>query len=239
MAGSRALRLGSLAGFVLFPMMIVGFGLDMSIIVTSGGPPLLAAENISSDLLRAQGVAFWPVELWLYTLMIIPGSVLAISAYRALRSDHDDGYAAAGLLSITLFWIFHTIHNVLMLAIFQAVVPRYASGSPDAATMEIVTVTVLKIALAMFNFGTSVGALCLAGSLAAFGLATLKSAGFPRWTGYVSLASSLAVLGSYLQFLANAFFFLGLVGWILFIVWVIGATFALRRSSRQAQAAAS
>jgi hypothetical protein len=237
MDSSRAIRIGGIAGLVLAPMMIVAFGLDLAIIMTSGGPPLLDPNNIGPELSRAQGVGIWPVELWLYTLMIIPGSLLAIAAYRVLRTEQDDSLAAAGLLATVLFWIFHTLHNVLMLAIFQAVVPNYTGGSANTVAMETVASTVLRIAYAIFNFGTSVGALFLVGSLAALGLATLRSAGLPRWTGYVALASSFAILGSYLQFLSgsfsNPFVVFGVLGWLLYMTWVIGTTLTLLRSRSQ------
>lgn len=247
MASSRTIRMGAMGGLVLALMMIVAFALDLTIITTTGGPPIigmtldrpiLEVENISSDLLRAQGVAVWPVELWLYVLMTIPASLLALAAYRVLRTDHDDSLAAVGLLAITLFWIFHTIHNVLMLAVVQALVPHYASGGPGATATEVVTLTVMQISLTAFNFGTSVGALFLVGALVAFGLAILKRANLPRWTGYVALASGMMILGSYLQFLNSGFFFLGLLGWVLHIVWVIGVTLALLRLTDERRAVA-
>ena len=237
MTRSRFIRIGGMAGLVLALMMIVAFALDMAIIITTGRPPLLDPQKISLDLVRAQGVPFWPLETWLYTLMIIPGSVLAIATYRVLHSEHEDSMIAFGLLATILFWIFHTMHNVLILAVFQALVPHYSGGSLGATTMEVVAAMIMTIASVTFDFGSGVGSLFLAGSLGASGLATLRTAEFPRWTGYVALAASLAMLGAYLKFMFQGIFFLGLLGWVLFIIWVIGAALAILRSANQTQKA--
>jgi hypothetical protein len=72
--------------------------------------------------------------------------------------------------------------------------------------------------------------------LAAFGLVTLGSP-LPRWIGYVAVVAGLAVLLSYLQFIAGAFMFVGLIGWILSIGWVVSTTVALSRPESRARLA--
>jgi hypothetical protein len=173
------------------------------------------------------------VEGWLYTLMIVPGFVFALAVYWLLRDD-DNGLAGIGLIASVLFWMFHTLHNVVMLTVIQVLVPRYTAGTPEGSSIESLATALLGLANMMFGFGGSVGGLFLVIFPTAFGLATLKNRVLPRWTGYVALAGGLAVLLSYLQFISGAFLFVGLLGWVLTIVWVAGTTIALLRPASQA-----
>jgi len=225
-------RISGVSGVVLAIMMIIAFALDMAIIQTTAGPPLLNADNIGSELLRAKGSTIWLVEGGLYSLMIVPAFVFMLAVYWALRDD-DNGLAGIGLFASALFWIFHTLHNVAMLTVIQVLVPRYTAGTSEATTVEVLATTLLGFANILFGFGGSVGGLFLVAFLAAFGLVTLKSSILPQWTGYVALAGGLTVLLSYLQFISGAFLFVGLLGWVLTIVWVVGTTLTLLRPTSQ------
>lgn len=216
----------SISGIVLTIMMVVAFALDMTIIQMSG-PPVLSADNIGPELLRAKGSTIWLLEGWLYTLMIVPGFIFVWAVYWSLRDD-DTSLAGIGLFASALFWIFHTLHNVVMLTVIQALVPNYARGTSEGTSIEVLAAGFLGLANILFGFGGSVGGLFLVGYLAAFGLVMLKSR-FPRWIGYVAVAGGLAVLLSYLQVISGAFMFVGLLGWVLSIVWVASTTVVLLR----------
>src|SRR5437763_3282136 len=107
MFGSRMNRIGAMSGLVLAVMMVVAFALDMVIIQTTSGPPLLNADNIGPELLRAKGSTLWLVEGWLYTLMIVPAFVFVLAVYQTL-GDEDNSLPRLGLFASALFWIFHT-----------------------------------------------------------------------------------------------------------------------------------
>lgn len=236
MSKSSELRYGGISGIILAIMLIAAFALDFAIIATTQGPPILRPENISADLLRAQGSFLWLVEAWLYTLMVVPVPLFIAMVYRALREKNDGGLAAVGLFASTLFWIFHTLHNVSFLTILQVLVPRYTGGSAEAAAIEVVAVALLGFANVAFGFGASVGALFLVGYLGVLGMVTLQRGGLPRWTGYVALAAALLSLLAYLQFLSEAIgLVLGLLSWVLHILWVIGASVRLLRSKEAEQ----
>jgi hypothetical protein len=207
-------------------MMVVAFALDMIIIQTTAGPPILNPDIIGSELLRANGMTIWLVEGWLYTLMIVPAFIFVLGVYWMLR-DADNGLAGIGLFASALFWTFHTLHNVVMLSVIQVLAPRYATYPSEGTSIEVVARTLLGLANLLFGFGGSVGGLFPVAFLTAFGLATLKSRRLPRWAGYVALASGFAILLSYLQFVSGAFMFLGLLGWVLSIVWVVSTTAAI------------
>ena len=85
------LRLPGLAGLTLLAMLVISFIMDFAIISTTGGKPNIDVVNVGPDLLRAQGSLIWPVETWLYLLMIVPFAVFAFGVYWALRSESDEG----------------------------------------------------------------------------------------------------------------------------------------------------
>lgn len=236
MLDARMIRISTLSGVVLATMMVIAFALDMSIIQTTSGPPVLSADNIGSELLRARGSAIWLVEGWLYTLMIVPGFVFALAIYWVLRND-DNGLAGIGLFASALFWVFHTLHNVAMLTVLQVLLPRYASETSEGTAIEVQARALLGLANILFGFGGSVGGFFLAGFLIAYGLVMLKSS-LPRWMGYLAVGAGLGVLLSYLQFVSAAFMFIGLLGWILNIVWVVSTTVVLLRSPSHARMSA-
>jgi hypothetical protein len=236
MRTSRAIPKSTLigvSGTVLAIMMVLGFVLDMMIILTTSGPPLLSTDNIGTELLRAKGSSIWLLEGWIYTLMIVPGFIFVLAVYWSLLGD-DHALAGIGLFASALFWIFHTLHNVAMLTVLQVFVPAYAGGTSEGTSIEVMAVGLLGFANLLFGFGGSVGGFFLVCSLVAFGLVTLKSR-LPRWIGYVAVAGGLAVLLSYLQAISGAFVLVGLLGWILNIVWVASTTIALLRRPGQAR----
>lgn len=232
MLNSRLIRIAAVSGVLLSIMLIGAFALDMAIVQTTGGQPLLNPDSAGSELLRAKGSTVWLLEGWVYTLMIVPAFVFILAPYQVLRRD-DSSLAAIGLFAAALFWIFHTLHNAAMLAVLQILVPGYTAGTPQALSTELLATTLLGLANILFGFGTSVGAFFLIGFLFAFGFATLRSSRLPRWTGYVLLAAGIAISVSYLQFLSIAFTLIGVFGWVLSIIWVVATTITfLRPTSR-------
>jgi hypothetical protein len=236
MLNAKSNAITTVSGIVLAIMMVIGFALDMTIIQTTSGPPVLNGDTIGSELLRARGSTIWLVEGWFYSLMVVPGFVFVLGVYWALR-DFNKSLAGIGLFASALFWIFHTLHNVAMLTVLQVLVPRYSSGTSEGTAIETLSTGLLGFANLLFGFGGSVGGLFLAIFLATFGLVTLRSP-LPRWIGYMAVVAGLAVVLSYLQFISGAFMFIGLIGWILSIAWVVGTTAALSRPQSQAQLAA-
>ena len=111
MRNTNIIRIGGICGMVLSMMLVAAFVLDMVLVQTTGGQPLLNPDNIGPELLRAKGSAIWPLEGWVYTLMIVPALAFILAAYRVLRED-DSGLADIGLIASALFWIFHTLHNM-------------------------------------------------------------------------------------------------------------------------------
>ena len=232
MSETYRLRLGGFSGVILAVMLIAGFALDFAIIFTTRGQPLLNPENISTELLRAKGSTVWLVEAWVYTLMVVPVPPFMLAIYWILRAENDRGLPAVGLFASALFWIFHTLHNLSMLTVVQDLVPRYVVAPQESRlAIEAVATALLGFANAAFNIGKGVGALFFVGSLAAFGGATLLTSRLPRWTGYLALAASFLGLLAYLQFISEVFVFVGLLGWVIHIVWVIAMTVGLLRSS--------
>lgn len=120
-----------------------------------------------------------------------------------------------------------------MLTVLQDLVPRYVVAPQEGRlAIEAVATALLGFANVAFNIGKGVGALFFVGSLAAFGGATLLTGRLPRWTGYLALVASFLGLLAFLQFISEAFVFVGLLGWVLNIVWVIALSVGLLRPSR-------
>jgi hypothetical protein len=158
MAGSKTIAVGVTSGVVLSVMMVSAFLLDMLIVQSTSGPPMLTTDNMGSELLRARGSTVWLVEGWLYTLRVIPGYLFVLNVYGALR-DGDSDMAGAGLVGSLLFWIFHTLHNVALLTVLQVLVPQYASGTSQETSIEVLATGLLGFANLLFGFGTSIGGL--------------------------------------------------------------------------------
>jgi len=136
------------------------------------------------------------------------------------------------LVGALLFWIFHTIHNLGFVTVLQSVAAGYNGEGAESQAAEAVARALLGFANSAFGFGTGVGGLFLVGYLACFGMATVKTGGLPRWTGFVAFASAALALLAYLQVVSPLLGpVLGVPSWILHIVWVIGVTVALLRGS--------
>jgi len=227
--------LSAWSGVVLALLLVAGFAADMAIVLTTGGPPVLDPARIGGELLRAKASAIWPVEAWLYTLMIVPVPAFVVGAYTALRREVDRGLPVLGLICALLFWIFHTIHNIGFLTVLQVVASGYTGAGADGAAADAVARVLLGFANAAFGFGTSVGGLFLVGYLACFGIATLQTGGLPRWTGYAALAAAALAVLAYLQVVSQALGpIFGIPSWVLHIAWVIGVTVALLRERARA-----
>jgi len=213
---------------VLALMLILAFALDFAIISTTGGDPNFRLDRIESDLVRAQGSSVWIVEAWLYALLIVPFSVFALGVYRVLR-PHDADLALVGLAATMLFWIFSTAHNAAIVTVLQVLVPRYAPGTPQSAGIEAAARVILGFGNTLFSPGGGVGTLLFVVGMAAIGQATFRSLGLARWTGYLAFAAAVFSALGYLQYLAEPLFFLGIIGFALYIIWVAGVALRLTR----------
>lgn len=207
------------AGMVLVLLMVMGFALDMALMGTTGGDPILRADSIGDDLVRAQGSAIWPVEGWVYTLMLLPATVFLAGIYWGFRRTDRDGGATIGVLLLFLFWVLHTVHNLAILVVVQGLAPGYVPGAADAAAIEATARAFVGLGDVLSPFSGLTTAF-LATGLLALGRACLRpEVTYSRWTGYVALAvAPLAALGT-LQGLSAAFLAPALIGWILFLLW--------------------
>jgi len=228
MSDTVGYRLAGLAGVVLAVVLTLAFALDFVIIGTTGGPPVFRLDRIGSDLVRAKGSAVWIIEAWFYALLIVPFSVFAVGVYRLLR-QREAQLALAGLIGTTLFWIFSTAHNAAIITVLQELVPRYDSGSPTGAGLEAAAQALLGFGNTLFYPGGGVGTLLFVVGIAATGWATLRSGGFPRWTGYVAYGSAVFSALGYLQYLADPLLALGLIGHVFYIVWIAATALYLVR----------
>jgi hypothetical protein len=221
--------LPALAGLTLAAMLIIAFALDFAIIGMTGGQPGFDLQNIGDDLLRAQGSGIWRVEAWLYLLMVVPFVVFAFGVYHDIHAQSDAGLPALGLSALTLFWIFSTIHNAAIVTVLQVLVPGYRSGAADGPGLEAAARALLGLGDTIFVPGGGVGSLFLVIGIASLGQSTLRSRRLPRWTGFVALACALLSLLGYLQYLARPFFFVGLLGFVLYIIWQTAVSLSLLR----------
>src|SRR5216684_4695609 len=201
---SFEISLAAGSGVLLAVMLVAGFAADMAIVLTTGGPPVLDPAKIGAELLRAKGAMLWLPEAWLYTLMIVAVPAFIVGAYTALRKEGDRGLPSLGLIGALLFWIFQTIHNLGFLTVLQVVAAGYTGAGPEGPAAEAVARALLGFANSAFGFGTSVGGLFLVGYLACFGMATVRTGGLPRWTGFAALAASALALLAYLQVVSQA-----------------------------------
>ena len=227
---ANKLRLPGIAGIIFALMLVVAFGLDFALIATTGGEPTFNLANIGPDLLRAQKSAIWPVETWIYALMIVPFSVFALGVYLVLRAESDKGFPALGVVTTLVFWIFSTLHNAAILTVLQVLIPSYAAGSPAAPSIEVMARGLLGFGNTLFTPGGGVGTLLLVIGMAVTGRATLAGGQLPRWTGYVAMACAGFSLLGYLQYLSRGLLVLGLIGFVLYILWVIGVAIRLLRA---------
>ena len=224
---NHRIRYGAISGLALAALFIIAFALDLTIIGSTGGNPVLDPGNIGPDLLRAQDSTPWLIEGWVYTLAVVATPMFMLAAYWTLRDDRDRGLPAVGLVAAVIFWILHTIHNATIVTVLAFLAPSYVGGERNAAITEGLAATLVTFANVNFSFGLSVGLVFLVSSLAALGVATLRGRHLPTWTGYAALVSaalmSISVFGGQTVIA-------GILGWVLFITWVIGTSTSMARS---------
>jgi len=216
---------------ILVLLMVLGFVLDLMIISTTGGDPQVRGESLGADLVRVKGSGIWPLETWVYTLMALPGSIFLMGVYWAIRREDRDGLATIGVLVSLLTWVLSTVHNLAILAVVQGLAPAYVPGAPDAPALEASARGWLAVADALNPLSGITAVFLMVGALA-LGLATLRTLHLPRWTGSVSLAVVPLIGLGLLQGFSRAFIAPALIGYILYIVWNLGVSFALLKGSR-------
>ncbi len=228
MKNSRNYRLYGIAGIVLAAMMILTFILDFTIIATSGAPEI-DLNNVGPDLVRAGDNLIWHIESLLYLFQIVPFSGFALGIYWTLKSDQDGGLPALGLLTTGLFWVFHTLHNAAIVTTIYSLAPDYVPGTLQGQLIEAIAHGLLATGNTFFRPGGGVGTLLLVVGMIAMGQVILRTSHFPRWTGYAAMATALFSLVAYLQYVAESFFYLALVSWIIYIVWITVVSLRLTR----------
>ena len=228
-------RFPAIAGLALFLLMVSGFVLDIAIIGTTGGDPQIRVDQLGPDLVRVKGSTIWPVEGWIYTLMILPAFVFLAGVHWAFRRVDEDGVAAIGVVVTATFWALSTAHNLAILTVVQSLAPVYVPGAPEAVAIEAVSRSLVWVADALSPL-SGLGAVFLIVGALALGRATLTSKELPRWTGYIALSSALLLgLGTF-QHLSRPLIAVSLIGFILYMVWVAGMSVTLLRRWRGASA---
>lgn len=230
-------RLPALAGLMLALMLIIAFVLDFVIIGTTSGEPVLSLENIGADLLRAQASRIWPVEAWLYVLMIVPFTVFVVGLYRALSAQGEAGLPLIGVTALMVFWVFSTVHNAAIVTVLQTLAPRYVAAAASGPGLEAAARALLGFGNTFFIPGGGVGTLLQVIGMASLGQATVQTARLPRWTGRVALACALLSLLGYLQYLVKPLLVIGLVGHLLYMLWQAAVSFQLLRQPAPAASA--
>lgn len=216
-------------GSALVLMLVTAFALDLTIWNTTGGPPAIDSNNLSADLLRAKNSSLWLIEGWFYLLMVIPGLTFTVGAKNVLKHPDHEVLLAIAKNSMILFWIFHTLHNAVILTVLYGAASYSPADTTHALNFESLANSLLLFSNLLFGFGTSIGALFLVVALGLFGYVTYLNKKFSNWTGWIAIGASMAILLSYLQSVSNVFFMFGLLGWILFILWVFFMTLRLAK----------
>lgn len=210
-------RLPAVAGLVLVVMMAAAFAMDLGIIGSTGANPEIRMDRLGEDLVRVQESALWPVEAWTYTLMVLPAAIFLVGLYGILRR-RTEGLPAMGVLLALGLWIVHTAHNVAILAVVQTLAPAYVPGAANAAALEATALGFLGVGAALSPL-SGLGAVILVAAALSLGIAILKSDRLSRWNGYLLLGVVILAGLGLLRPLSDAFIMLGLVGWILLILW--------------------
>jgi hypothetical protein len=210
-------------------MMLVAFALDLTIIGTTGGDPVIALTKLPEDLARARASAIWPIEAWLYTLQILPFAIFVLGVRAFLRSAGQETFADIFALSGMVFMSLHTLHNLGIVTTVQVLAAGYVPGSADGAAIEAVARGLLGLSYAAFVPGGGVGTAFLVIALAAFAAAQRESRALPRWSGRLATASAALLLVGYAQYVAPPAFFVALFGYVVYIAWTIVVTVGLAR----------
>lgn len=220
-------RWSALAGFVLVAMMAAAFVMDFAIIGTTGANPEIRMDRLGEDLVRVQESALWPVEAWTYTLMVVPAALFLVGLYGILRRE-TGGLPAMGVLLALGLWIVNTAHNVAILVVVQTLAPAYIPGAANAAAIEATALGFLGAGAALSPL-SGLGAVVLAVAALSLGMAILRSDRFSRWNGYLLLGLVLLASLGLLRPLSDAFIVVGLIGWVVFILWHADVTVILWR----------
>lgn len=216
---NSTLSAAGIAGLMLAGMLLLGFALDLTIIATTGGPPLVQLASLHADIARLRGNAIWPVDTWVYALSIVPFAIFVVGIRSALHSAGQARLADVGALGAILFQLVHTIHNLALLGTIGLLAQNYVSGSPEAAAAETVSRGLLGFAYAAFEPGIGVGTPLLVISMLAFAAAQRCTSA--SWSSRLALISAaLLALGS-LQLFVPAAVAIALIGWIFGIAWTI------------------
>lgn len=228
-------RLTAYAGFVLTGMLIVAFALDLAIMATTGGPPAVYPATVGADLVRLGGSAIWPVEAWLYTLLLVPFAAFVVGVRAQLQAAGEELAADLAALAAILFMALHTLHNLSILTIVHGLAPDYAPGSAAAAGIETTARAFATFASVTFEPGGGVGGLLFIVALATFGIAQRRS--LALGSSRLATASALLLSVGYAHYLVFAAFFVALLGWVAFIGWVVAVTAGSARvpDARQAR----
>jgi len=227
-SGTPRYWIAAWAGIGLLGMMVAAFALDLGIVASTGAEPVLRSDQVGPDLLRASGSPLWPLEGWVYTLMVAPACVFTAGLYLYFRDEVADELALSGLVAAFMFWVVHTMHNAVLLAVL-ALAPTYAAAGANASVIEGVARGLIAFSDVLFRPGGGVGTLLLAVAGLAFGKVMLDSGRLPRWVGLAAVGAALLGLLGLLQYVFPPFVAFGLIGWVLFIAWVGGASVAMLR----------
>jgi hypothetical protein len=219
--------------------MVLGFGLDMAIVSTTGGVPAVRQASLGADLVRVAGSAIWPVEGWTYTLMIVPACAFLPALHRRLWKDEDADLSGTALVALAAFWVVHTLHNTVILGVVQGLAPAYVPGAADAASVEASARGLVGVSDALFGPGSGLGTPLLALASLAYGLRMGKTRAFAAWVAPAAFGSAAFSLVGMLQFAFAPLLFVGLIGWILFIAWTAGASLGLLRPGPATEAPAA
>ena len=228
-------RIAGAAGVVLTGLLVVAFALDLTIIGTTGGPPVIALGALGPDLQRAAGSAVWPLETWLYTLQIVPFGVFILGVRSAYRGTAAEWIAGAATVSGLLFMILHTLHNLAILAVVQVLAPAYVAGAPDAPAIEATARGLLGLANAAFLPGGGVGGALLVLVTAGFAIADGRARGLASpWSGRFAWAAAGLSAIAYAQSVVPAMLAVALVGFLGFIGWVALSSMSPLRAAPRA-----
>ncbi|GAC1455684.1 MAG: hypothetical protein NVS1B1_13190 [Candidatus Limnocylindrales bacterium] len=221
----------ALAGLTLAFLTVLGLALDGAIAATTGGPPMIALATLSADLQRARASVVWPIETWVYTLQIVPFALFVAGLRTMLRSAGEEAIADVASLAAVLFMALHTLHNLAILVVVQVFAPAYIPGAADAAAVETAVRGLLALAYAAYLPGGGVGGLLFIVAMAAFAVAQRRSRVLAFGSGRLAAASAALSAFGYFQYIAFPALFIALVGWLVYLAWVITIGLGLLRST--------
>ena len=219
MRDARLIKMGGIFGLIAAGMQIVGNGLH---------PPIPA--NTVDSLMVIAGTSYWvPVHLLITAsyFTFIPFVIGAAEAF----SDQKSPLLRVGTVLVIVGASIGVVQITTHLTLFRFLAVQYAGSSDPAYQQSLVTLydgfwpysVSLEVAhlLAIFTAGVL------------FGIEILNESVFPRWQGYLGIASGgVAAVG----ILAGKFIIGDLTGDIVFgvgllplVVWIIALSLKLLR----------